>query len=193
MSTEITKGYRIPAPLVTLNNEYPVADMEDIAGGYHSVKTLDEMYRIPRLHRRVGMICYIINTDEEYRLVANSGTNRTTAANWLKLERGGSGDGSGGGGSIDLSNYVTKAMFVPIQNIVENLPDPSMIATKTDLQTSKNAILNAVDVKISNMATINDIPDVSQFLTKPQVENVIVEFNNLDDVTQPEIDALFRE
>jgi hypothetical protein len=192
MSTEITKGYRIPAPLVTLNNEYPVADMEDIAGGYHAVKTIDEMYRIPRLHRRVGMICYIINTDEEYRLVANSGTNKTTAVNWLKLDRGSGGSGGGGGGSIDLSNYVTKAMFIPVQDKVDNLPDPSMIATKTDLQTSKNAILNAVDVKISNMATINDIPDVSQFLTRPQVENVIVEFNNLDNVTQSEIDGLFE-
>jgi hypothetical protein len=52
VASEIKKGYRIPAPLTTLNSsrEYPVADMEDIAGGYHIARNINEMYSIPLLH-----------------------------------------------------------------------------------------------------------------------------------------------
>ena len=55
MSKEVKKGYRVPATILTLNNsqEYPIADMEDIAGGYHVVKTMTDMFNIPRLHRTV--------------------------------------------------------------------------------------------------------------------------------------------
>jgi hypothetical protein len=192
MSKEIKQGYRIPAPLLTLKNnqEYPVADMEDIAGGYHVVKKLDEMYSIPRLHRRVGMLCYVINDDDEYRLIANSATNKSSAINWMKIVHTSSG-GDGGGGSIDLSNYVTKAMIAPIQSAIEGLPDFSTLATKTDLQTYRNSILNTVDIKLSEKASINDIPDVSEFLKEAQAQALIDANNAKDDVTQAEINALF--
>jgi hypothetical protein len=191
MASEIKKGYRIPAPLTTLNSsqEYPVADMEDIAGGYHIVKNTNEMFNIPRLHRRVGMVCYVRDEDQEYRLIINASTDKTTAINWIKITTPG---GSGSGGSVDLSNYVTKALFDPVKAKVDGLPDMTTMATKVDVQIAKNGIINYVDNKTANMATMADIPDISPFLTQPQIEDLIDESDNDDDVTQSEIDALFN-
>lgn len=192
MASEIKKGYRIPAPLTTLNSsqEYPVADMEDIAGGYHIVKNTNEMFNIPRLHRRVGMVCYVRDEDQEYRLIINASTDKTTAINWIKITTPG-GSGSGGG-SVDLSNYVTKTLFDPVKAKVDGLPDMTTMATKVDVQIAKNGIINYVDNKTANMATMADIPDISPFLTQPQIEDLIDESDNDDDVTQSEIDALFN-
>lgn len=195
MASEIKKGYRIPAPLTTMNStqEYPVADMEDIAGGYHIAKNLNEMFGIPRLHRRVGMICYVRDEDAEYRLILNSSTNKTSLYNWLKLSSSGGGSGSGSGEGIDLSNYVTKGMFEPIRIKVENLPDMTTMATKIDVQIARNSMTVYVDQKTANMATIADLPDISPFLTQPQIEDLIDASNNDDNVTQDEINTLFNE
>jgi len=192
MASEIKKGYRIPAPLTTLNSsqEYPVADMEDIAGGYHIVRNKNEMFNIPRLHRRVGMVCYVRDEDQEYRLIINAGTDKTTITNWIRITTPG-GSGSGGG-SVDLSNYVTKTLFDPVKAKVDGLPDMTTMATKVDVQITKNGIINYVDNKTANMATMADIPDISPFLTQPQIEDLIDESDNDDDVTQSEIDALFN-
>ena len=195
MASEIKKGYRIPAPLTTMNStqEYPVADMEDIAGGYHIARTKEEMFSIPRLHRRVGMVCYVVNEDAEYRMIVNSSTNKTSIANWLKLSNHqGGGGSSSGGGSIDLSNYITKAMFEPVKQKVESLPDMSTIATKTEVQITKNRLTEYIDNKTVNMAIKSDIPDVSGFLTQPQIENLIDNSDNDDNVTQEEINTLFN-
>ena len=191
MASEIKKGYRIPAPLTTMNSsqEYPVADMEDIAGGYHITRNVNEMYNIPRLHRRVGMVCYVRDEDQEYRLIINTSTDKTTHTNWIRITTPG---GSGSGGSVDLSNYVTKALFDPVKAKVEGLPDMTTMATKVDVQIAKNGIINYVDNKTTNMATMADIPDISKFLTQPQIEDLIDESDNDDDVTQSEIDALFN-
>ena len=192
MASEIKKGYRIPAPMTTLNSsqEYPVADMEDIAGGYHIVRNKNEMFNIPRLHRRVGMVCYVRDEDQEYRLIINAGTDKTTITNWIRITTPG-GSGSGGG-SVDLSNYVTKTLFDPVKAKVDGLPDMTTMATKVDVQITKNGIINYVDNKTANMATMADIPDISPFLTQPQIEDLIDESDNDDDVTQSEIDALFN-
>lgn len=194
MASEIKKGYRIPAPLTTMNStqEYPVADMEDIAGGYHIAKTKEEMFSIPRLHRRVGMVCYVVDEDAEYRMIVNSSTNKTSIANWIKLGNQSGGGSSSGGGSIDLSNYITKAMFEPVKQKVENLPDMSTLATKTEVQIAKNRLTEYIDNKTVNMAIKSDIPDVSGFLTQPQIENLIDNSDNDDNVTQAEINALFN-
>ena len=188
MSKEVKKGYRVPATILTLNNtqEYPIADMEDIAGGYHVVKTMTEMFNIPRLHRRVGMLCYVVNEDLEYRLIVNSGTNKTTLANWAKIARTG---GEYGGGPVDLSNYVTKTMFEPVRTAVEGLPDMATMATKTDVQISKNNTINYINQKMQNVAYQSDIPDISMFLNQQEIENLI-EFAD-EDVTQEEINNLF--
>lgn len=192
MASEIKKGYRIPAPLTTMNSsqEYPVADMEDIAGGYHITRNINEMYNIPRLHRRVGMICYVRDEDQEYRLIINTSTPTTTSVNWLKITTPG-GSGGGGGTPVDMSNYVTKALFEPVKQKVDNLPDMTMMATKVDVQIAKNSMQTYVDNKTANMATMADLPDISPFLTQPQIEDLIDESDNDDDVTQSEIDALF--
>ena len=192
MSKEVQKGYRVPATLIPLNNnfEFPVADMEDIAGGYHVVKKLDDMFYIPRLHRRIGMMCYVIDEDDEYRLIINSGTNKTSLANWVKIDRSTGSTGSPIG-SLDLSKYVTKTMFEPVKEVVENLPDFSLYATKVDVQITKNNTMDYVDQALVNVAHMTDIPDVSSFLNETQVINLIVNSHNDDDVTDLEMDSLF--
>ena len=190
MSKEVKKGYRVPATILTLNNsqEYPIADMEDIAGGYHVVKTMTDMFNIPRLHRRVGMICYVVNEDLEYRLIINSGTNKTTLANWSKIINTG---GEYSGGPIDLSNYITKTMFDPVRTAVEGLPDMNTMATKSDVQISKNSTINYIDQKMQNVAYQSDIPDISMFLNQQEIETLIESSDDNDNVSQEDIDKLF--
>jgi hypothetical protein len=65
------------------------------------------------------------------------------------------------------------------------------MATKVDVQIVKNGMQTYIDHKTANMATMADLPDISPFLTQPQIEDLINESNNDDEVTQTEIDSLF--
>jgi hypothetical protein len=83
-------------------------------------------------------------------------------------------------------------MFEPVKQKVESLPDMSTLATKTEVQIAKNRLTEYIDNKTVNMAIKSDIPDVSGFLTQPQIENLIDNSDNDDNVTQEEINTLFN-
>ena len=187
--SEITKGLKIPGTLRTLNDDYPVADSADIAGGYRVVKKLTDMYSIPRLFRRVGMICYVLDEDEEYRLIINSSTNKTSSANWFSIPKAGS---SNPGGPIDLSNYITKAMFEPIKQSVENLPNFNLMATKTDVQIAKNNVINYITTELDKVVYKSDMPDMTLYVSKDELNVTLNDYEKIEeDVTTEEINALF--
>jgi hypothetical protein len=80
-------------------------------------------------------------------------------------------------------------MSEPVRTAVEGLPDMATMATKTDVQISKNNTINYINQKMQNVAYQSDIPDISMFLNQQEIEDLI-EYAD-EDVTQEEINNLF--
>lgn len=50
------------------NGNFPVADSNDLLGGYHQLNTIAERDAIPNERRIEGMLCYVAENDQTYRL-----------------------------------------------------------------------------------------------------------------------------
>lgn len=74
------------------NGEFPIAEANDIKGGYYSVASIDERDKIPRGRRQPGMLCYVLG-DKIYKLNDDLNT-------WNELKTG------GGGGEVVESNNI---------------------------------------------------------------------------------------
>ena len=48
------------------NGEFPIAEANDIKGGYYSVASIEERDRIPSGRRQPGMLCYVLG-DKIYK------------------------------------------------------------------------------------------------------------------------------
>ena len=49
------------------NGQFPIAEANDIKGGYYSVATIEERDNIPLVRRTAGMLCYVLG-DKIYKL-----------------------------------------------------------------------------------------------------------------------------
>ena len=50
------------------NGSFPILDSNNIKGGVYSVSTIEERDAIPAERRKLGMLCYVENEDEYYKL-----------------------------------------------------------------------------------------------------------------------------
>ena len=76
------------------NGEFPIAEANDIKGGYYSVASIEERDRIPVGRRQPGMLCYVLG-DIIYKLNDDLNT-------WNELKTG----GGGGGEAVVESNNI---------------------------------------------------------------------------------------
>lgn len=74
------------------NGEFPIAEANDIKGGYYSVASIEERDKIPSGRRQPGMLCYVLG-DKIYKLNDDLNT-------WNELKTG------GGGGEVVESNNI---------------------------------------------------------------------------------------
>lgn len=92
----------------------------------------------------------------------------------------------GSGGTIDLSNYYTKA------EVDAKIPDVSGFITESEADTKINtAVCSAeerVDFKLGSYALKTEIPDVSGFATKAEISGFITEIP-AEYVTETELNA----
>ena len=50
------------------NSSFPIADSNDVLGGYHQVATVAERDKISQARKKVGMLCYVKEEDTTYQL-----------------------------------------------------------------------------------------------------------------------------
>lgn len=69
MSNEI-KGLKIPSTIVPFSKDdvYATHDSKFGKGGWHSVESVEDMFKIPVERRTIGMIVYVCSTKETYVL-----------------------------------------------------------------------------------------------------------------------------
>lgn len=204
------KGYRVLNTVVTYDSrdEYPVVDSKDVAGGYHVTSTASEMYSIPYMRRRLGMIVYVSNNDIEYRLVNNPTSKSTSISDWKEILQAKPL-------GFDISNYTLKSDFEQLKKdfiafstssdlvkqsdldkVKSSIPDKDKVATKEELNTVKSSIpdisnLATKDEVNSKVTDIEDrIPDISNLATKDELNNVETKIPDVSElVTQDELTA----
>ena len=135
------KGYLVPGTVRTLDDrdKYPVADVNDIAGAKHIKQTDNERFAIPKLRRKLGMECYVVNTGKLFMLVNNPDTDNTTTSDWAEVAML---------TSTQVAEFVT------------------------------NANLNN---KLASYAKQTDIPDMTKYYNKVQVDNTFAKINDVYD------------
>ena len=166
------KGFKVPMTVVTQDSrdKYPVVNTNDVAGGLHSVDTINDMLSIPFLRRRLGMRCYVTSLEKEYKLISHSSADITVIANWEEIEKGVT--------QAELSNYTPKSDFDTVKGQVQALPDLTQMATQADILNLQNQIPDMSEyVKKSDIGTTDPggtitLPDFSQFATKSDVQDV---------------------
>lgn len=82
------KGYLVPGIVKTLDSrdEYPVADVNDIAGARHIVQSNADRFAIPKLRRKVGMECFVADSSTLFILINEPGTKQTSNTDWKELK-----------------------------------------------------------------------------------------------------------
>ncbi len=66
-------GVELISEIVQKNNgQFPLVDSNNIRGGIYSVNSISERDNIPLVRRKIGMLCYVRDTDEYYRLVSEN-------------------------------------------------------------------------------------------------------------------------
>ena len=170
------KGFKVPMTVVTQDDrdKYPVVNTNDVAGGLHSVDTINDMLSIPFLRRKLGMRCYVTSLEKEYKLISHSSADITVIANWEEVKKGVMPE--------ELDSYTKKSEFDTVKNTVDSLPDLTKMATLGDLQAVENQIPNMDEyVKKSDIGTPSEdgsgettieLPDFTKFATKNEVQVV---------------------
>ena len=176
------KGFKVPMTVVTQDDrdKYPVVNTNDVAGGLHSVDTINDMLSIPFLRRKLGMRCYVTSLEKEYKLISHSSADITVIANWEEIEKGVT--------QAELSNYTPKSDFDSVKGQVQALPDLTQMATQADIQNLQNQIPDMSEyVKKSDIGTSTTpggpitLPDFSQFATKSDIQGLQ---NQLPDMSE---------
>ena len=176
------KGFKVPMTVVTQDDrdKYPVVNTNDVAGGLHSVDTINDMLSIPFLRRKLGMRCYVTSLGKEYKLISQSSADITIIANWEEIEKGVT--------QAELSNYTPKSDFDSVKGQVQALPDLTQMATHADIQNLQNQIPDMSEyVKKSDIGTTTTpggpitLPDFSQFATKTDIQGLQ---NQLPDMSE---------
>jgi hypothetical protein len=192
------RGYKVPMTVVTQDSrdKYPVVNTNDVAGGLHSVETINDMLMIPYLRRKLGMRCYVTSLSKEYKLISHTSADITIISDWEEIEKGVS--------QSELANYAPKTELDTLKGQVNSLPDMSQFATQTEVQSVQSQIPDMSQyVKISEISVPGTgggtptLPDFTQFATKNDVQSVnnktVTNKNNLANhiiYTQDELDKL---
>lgn len=128
----LRNGYRVPSQVVTRDDrdKYPVADINDILGGAHIYKTEAQMLSIPAQRRRVGMRCYVINSNKLYKLINEVAPDKTVISDWEEIVE------------INSSDYKNLVNTVALTNILKNyaqikdLPDMTQYYTSNTIDST---------------------------------------------------------
>ena len=192
------RGYKVPMTVVTQDSrdKYPVVNTNDVAGGLHSVDTINDMLMIPYLRRKLGMRCYVTSLSKEYKLISHTSADITIISDWEEIEKGVS--------QSELANYAPKTELDTLKGQVNSLPDMSQFATQTEVQSVQSQIPDMSQyVKKSEISIPGTsggtptLPDFTQFATKSDVQSVdnktVTNKNNLANhiiYTQDELDKL---
>ncbi len=167
------RGYKVPMTVVTQDSrdKYPVVNTNDVAGGLHSVDTINDMLMIPYLRRKLGMRCYVTSLSKEYKLISHTSADITIISDWEEIEKGVS--------QSELANYAPKTELDTLKGQVNSLPDMSQFATQTEVQSVQSQIPDMSQyVKKSEISVPGTgggtptLPDFTQFATKTEVQSV---------------------
>ena len=186
------KGFKVPMTVVTQDDrdKYPVVNTNDVAGGLHSVDTINDMLSIPFLRRKLGMRCYVTSLEKEYKLISHSSADITVIANWEEVKKGVMPE--------ELDSYTKKSEFDTVKNTVDSLPDLTKMATLGDLQAVENQIPNMDEYVKKSDISIPDsgsgegggesggggtmvLPDFTKFATKDEIQNIQNQIPNMDE------------
>lgn len=118
------------------NGEFPIAEANDIKGGYYSVASIEERDKIPSGRRQPGMLCYVLG-DKIYKLNDDLNT-------WNELKTG------GGGGEVVESNNIWIGTQPPTEEGYKLWID---ISDEVLDETFSSAIINEFKNIISSLTT----------------------------------------
>ena len=66
-------GVELISEIVQKNNgTFPLVDSNNLRGGIYTVKTIEERDNIPDERRKSGMLCYVSDESEYYKLENNN-------------------------------------------------------------------------------------------------------------------------
>lgn len=200
------KGFKVPMTVVTQDSrdKYPVVNTNDVAGGLHSVDTVNDMLTIPYLRRKLGMRCYVTSLEKEYKLISHTSGDITVITDWEEVKKGVMPE--------ELDDYAKKTDFDSVKNKVDALPDLTQMATKTEVQLVQTQIPDMSEyVKKSDISIPSGgsegggseggggegeggtmvLPDFTKFATKDEVQTVeakipdVSEFVKKSDIGTP--------
>ena len=128
----LRNGYRVPSQVVTRDDrdKYPVVDINDSLGGPHIYKTEAEMLSIPAQRRRVGMRCYIINTQKLYKLINEVRPDKTVISDWEEIVEI---------NATDYKNLINTASLTNILKsyaLTKDLPDMTQYYTSSTIDST---------------------------------------------------------
>ena len=97
-------GFQVTSTIVTPQDtdKFPVVDMDDVKGGYHTVATVEDMNAIPVRRRSDGMLVYVTGDRETYRY-----SSFTASFNKEVTENGASSGTSGASGDVKKTVFST--------------------------------------------------------------------------------------
>ena len=84
------------------NGQFPLIDSNNIRGGAYTVSSLTERDNIPTIRRKVGMLCYVLETNKYYKLESTGAWTEWTT-------------GASVGIPIFTQEYIDKATSLPEQ------------------------------------------------------------------------------
>lgn len=119
------------------NGEFPIAEANDIKGGYYSVASIEERDKIPSGRRQPGMLCYVLG-DKIYKLNDDLNT-------WNELKTGG-----GGGDVVVESNNIWIGTQPPTEEGYKLWID---ISDEVLDETFSSAVINEFKNIISSLTT----------------------------------------
>ena len=150
------------------NGQFPIAEANDIKGGYYSVASIEERVNIPLVRRMAGMLCYVLG-DKIYKLNDDLET-------WEEFTVSGGVNSNGifigTTPPPDDAPNITLWIDTSDEVIEENIPSDILTQLSTTIEALNNRILSLEEevvrlrVIIESGATGGDTP------TPPTIEGV---------------------
>ena len=150
------------------NGQFPIAEANDIKGGYYSVASIEERDNIPLVRRMAGMLCYVLG-DKIYKLNDDLET-------WEEFTVSGGVNSNGifigTTPPPDDAPNITLWIDTSDEVIEENIPSDILTQLSTTIEALNNRILSLEEevvrlkVIVESGGTGGDIP------TPPTIEGV---------------------
>jgi len=197
------KGYLVPGTVKTLDDrdKYPVVDVNDIAGARHIVQSDNARLNIPKLRRKVGMECLVVDTNtldgsvafRLYKLKNNPNTEATTASDWEEMA-----DLT----AAEIANFITDSnLTTKLSNYVQksDLPNITDYLKTADAETTyakKDEVYSKTDAD-STFAKKADLPEFDKIVVDVVTPDVLnVAFNtdiNTANVLPTQVDVTYED